>query len=419
MKAEVISIGTELLLGDITDSHAQELAKTLAEFGFVHHRRATVGDNLERCSQAISESLSRSDVVFTIGGLGPTEDDITRDAIGQALSEPLIENPEVKNLIFETMQKRNREVLPSHLRMAMMPACCMAIPNDVGVAPGLLCHKNEKWVIALPGPREEFFTVLNCLRENWFVKQATGAIVSKTARIINIPESLIERKIGDLIHGTNPTVAPYAKDAEVHLRITARAGKHELAMSLIQPVIEKLYERFQDYVYTLEDKPLEEVVLELLRLKGKSLATAESCTGGMLGERLTTIPGSSDVYLGGFITYVNKMKQEFVYVSGDDLEKYGAVSEQVARQMAEGVVKATGADYGVGITGIAGPGGATADKPVGLVYVGLSGSGGTRVLKNHYLGNRQLIRFRSTQTALIMLYEDLKGIQLETTITHE
>ncbi|HWP31093.1 MAG TPA: competence/damage-inducible protein A [Fimbriimonadales bacterium] len=407
MNAEILSIGTELLLGDIVDTNAQSLAQTLAKFGIAHYRRMTVGDNLERCVEALREALSRADVVFTIGGLGPTADDITREAIAKALGVELVHDENVEKMLREDMERRKRVWLDAHAKMAKRPACCKTLPNEGGPAPGLVCEKDGKWVIALPGPKHEFLSVLGYLEKTWFPEHREGAILSKVVRIAGITEAAVEKRIEDLIDSENPTVAPYVKLGEVHLRITARAKDEEEAEKLIAPIRTALKERFGHYAYGEDEEDLPYVVVNLLKTKRRNLATAESCTGGMLGERITSIPGASDVYVGGVITYSDEAKATHLNVARTDLQKYGAVSEEIARQMSEGVVRNFKTNYGIGITGIAGPGGGTETKPVGLVYVSLTGPRGTEVKEERFLGNRETIRFRATQTALLMLYEEL------------
>lgn len=407
MNAEILSIGTELLLGDITDTNAQALAQTLAKFGISHYRRMTVGDNLERCVEALREALSRADVVFTIGGLGPTADDITREAIAKALGVELVHDENVEKTLREDMERRKRVWLDAHAKMAKRPACCKTLPNEGGPAPGLVCEKKGKWVIALPGPKHEFLSVLEYLEKTWFPEHREGVLLSKVVRIAGITEAAVEKRIEDVINNENPTVAPYVKLGEVHLRITARARDEKEAEKLIAPIRTALKERFGHYAYGEDEEDLAYIVLDLLKTKKRTLATAESCTGGMLGERITSIPGASDVYIGGVIAYSDEAKATHLNVARADLQRYGAVSEEIARQMSEGVVRNFRTTYGIGITGIAGPGGRTETKPVGLVYVSLTSPRGTEVKEERFLGNRETVRYRATQTALLMLYEEL------------
>lgn len=253
----------------------------------------------------------------------------------------------------------------------------------------------------------EFNEVLTRFEKRWLAPRADSVILTKTFRIVGIPESVVELRVRDLIDSKNPTLNPYVKTMEVHLRIAARAKNETEAMHLIEPMAEAIRERFGRNVFSESDEDLAEVVVKLLITKKKTLAIAESCTGGMLGMRITSVPGSSEVFMGGFITYTNEMKAREIGVARYDLGKFGAVSEPVARQMAEGVKRVVQTDFGIGITGIAGPGGGSKEKPVGLVYIALSGPRGTQVLEEKFTGDREAIRYRATQVALDMLREEL------------
>lgn len=407
MTAEIVAIGTEILLGDIADTNSQRLGRLLARYGFDHHRRTTVGDNLERASSAIREALGRADVVFTIGGLGPTTDDLTREAIAEALNDQILHDIELEQRLREKLAARKRPWVSAAAKMADRPSCAIALDNPAGTAPGLLCTKNGKTVIALPGPKAEFQSVLDGSVQKWLEERSTGVLISRTVRIVGLVEASVQERLAHLFEGRNPAVAPYVKLGEVHVRVAAKAASEEEAAALIEPVVEEIKDLLGSYVYSDEDEPLEAVVLEMLRLRRQTLATAESCTGGVLAERITSIPGSSDAYVGGFVTYSNEMKARELGVARSDLNAYGAVSEPVARQMAEGARRVTGADFALAITGIAGPGGGTAEKPVGLVFIALSGPRGTEVREERFLGDREAIRARAAQVALVMIRAEL------------
>ncbi len=409
MTAEIIAIGTELLLGDITDTNSQQLAKLLAKHGVDHFRRGVVGDNLDRAAEAIKESLSRADVVFTIGGLGPTPDDLTREAICQAIGDQLLVDERYLEYLKKRTRLANREWIPSVGRMAERPSCATLLRNDIGAAPGLLCEKNGKFVIALPGPRSEFWFVAEDSVEPWLAKMSGAAMFMKTIRIVGIPESAVCEKISDLLELSHPTVAPYAKMWEVHLRVAAKERTAEDAAKTAEPIVQEIVRRFGDSVFGFDEQDLSEVVVQMLLEANKTVSTAESCTGGMLGQRITSVPGSSGTFIGGLITYTNEMKAKSLNVSRSDLERFGAVSETVACQMAEGVRRLTGSDFGIGITGIAGPGGGSELKPVGLTYIALASETGTTATENRFPGDRELIRYRATQTALDMLRRRLLG----------
>jgi nicotinamide-nucleotide amidase len=379
MTAEIVAVGTELLLGDIADTNSQALGKVLAEYGIDHLRRATVGDNLERCAQAIREALDRSDIVFTIGGLGPTQDDITAAAIADAVGEP-----------------------------QGFPLSARPIANAYGTAPGIFWQAGGKTVIALPGPRNEFGPMLDGFVREFLSGLGQGVMVSRTFRLARIPELEVERALGPLMRCTNPTIAPYAKTGEVHVRVTAKADTREEANALIEPIEGRIALLFAGHYYGTDEVSAEAATVEMLRRAGKTIATAESCTGGMLAERLTSIPGSSEVFMGGVVTYSNDAKVALLGVPKVDLNKFGAVSPKVAMWMAQGVWRKFGVDFGIGITGIAGPDGGTTEKPVGLVYVGVS-TGPTKVIEHHFMGTREGIRQRSVAAALAMIRSKLEA----------
>ncbi len=407
MTAEIVATGTEIMLGEIADTNSQALGRVFARYGVEHHRRTTVGDDLHTIVEAVKAALSRADLVITIGGLGPTYDDLTIDALAQVLGEELIVDPVLIRRLRVRMARMNRPWNPLLERMARRPPTSRPIANPEGSAVGLLTEHNGKTIVNLPGPKGEFAAVLTNFEKGWLMKRPHSVIATKTFRIVGVPESVVELRVKDLIDSKNPTVAPYVKLMEVHLRIAARADDLLAAEKLIAPMAEAIRERFGKSLFSENDEDLAEVVVRMLISKGKTLATAESCTGGMLGQRVTSVPGSSGAYLGGFITYTNELKARQVSVARYDLAKYGAVSEPVARQMAEGARRIVDSDYAIGVTGIAGPGGGTKDKPVGLVYISVAGPRGTAVSELKLTGNRETVRFRSTQIALQMLREEL------------
>lgn len=404
MTAEIVSVGTELLLGQIVDTDAPHLAAVLPEYGIACRRRQTVGDNLERATQALTEALARADLVFTIGGLGPTEDDLTREAIAAALELPLVDDDLLAERLRKLFALRKLPWTASQLRQCRYPEGARPIENPNGTAPGLICPKGEKTIIALPGPRSEFEPMVEGpIRAFLADLPSDGVLVSRMIRTCGIGESMVEEKIRHLIHGENPTVAPYAHPGEVTLRITARAPSREEGERLIEPVQREIEAMLGSAVYGYDETTLEAAVIDLLRTRQESLAVAESCTGGGLGARITSVAGSSDVFIGGAISYANAVKQELLGVSERTLDRYGAVSEPTAREMAEGARHTFGADWAVSITGIAGPGGGTPEKPVGLVFIGVAGPDGTAVEEQCFRGSRENVRQRSAQFALIQL----------------
>lgn len=408
MVAEIVSVGTELLLGQIVDTNAAYLSRVLSEVGISVYRRSTVGDNRERLLAALQQGLSSADVVFTIGGLGPTMDDITRDVLAEATGVPLVFDEGIADHLRSFFQSRGQVVLESQLRQAYVPASGKALPNPNGTAPGLLFDIPPKIVFALPGPPGEFVPILEnevlpILRE----KTGGWTIRSRVVRICGMGEAMVEDRVKDLMASDNPTLAPYAKTGEVHLRVTARAASSEEADALIGPVVAEITRRLGSHVYAFDDEPLEASVVRLLREAQLTLATAESCTGGMLAGRITDIPGSSEVFLGGVVAYSNQAKVALLGVEEGLIAAHGAVSGEVASAMASGVRDRFGASFGIGITGIAGPSGGTREKPVGLVWLALAHFDGVDVIRSQYVGMRGDIRTRATQTALTMLRDQL------------
>lgn len=404
MKAEIISIGTELLLGQIVDTHAAVASRALAECGITCLRRHTVGDNLDRIVETLVGALQRSDVVLTIGGLGPTEDDLTREAIARALGEPLIEDQDYVERLRRTFEDKGDAWTDSQLRQALRAPSCEPIANPNGTAPGLICRHGSQVIIALPGPRPEFEPMLQGAVMEQLRRLGRGTvIVSKVLRVCEMGESQVEERVRDLLASPNPTIAPLAHPGEVHLRLTASAPSLDAGQAMIAPMAAEVRARLGDAVYGEDATTLESAVVSLLRDRGQTVTVAESCTGGGLGTRITSVSGASDVFPGGVISYSNEVKARLLRVPSDVLARYGAVSRECAEAMATGVRALVGADWAVSITGVAGPTGGTPEKPVGLVYVGVAGAGGTTVIENRFVGDREAIRLRSTQAALTAL----------------
>ncbi len=404
MQAEIVSVGTEILLGQITDTNAAALGRTLAEYGIRHRWRQTVGDNLDRLTEALQLALSRSDIVFTIGGLGPTEDDLTRDGIARALGVSLIHDEDIERHLRQFFAERNREYLASQNRQASRPEGSEVIKNPNGTAPGLWCARDGKIIVAMPGPRGEFVPMLKGpVSERLAAVAGSEVIQSTVVKVAGMGESQVEEEIRPLLKSDNPTIAPYAKTGEVHLRITASAASREEAQSLIDPVVAEIEGILGAFVYGRDDEGLADSVVALLQQRHLMLAVAESCTGGGLGAMITAVSGASEVFHGGIISYSNDVKMKLLGVWPETLEHRGAVSEECAREMALGAAKATGADCALSITGIAGPGGGSKEKPVGLVYIGCTVQGRVEVEKNLFIGTRETIRDRSAINALVLL----------------
>lgn len=408
MQAEIVSVGTEILLGQITDTNAARLGRTLAEYGISHRWRQTVGDNLDRLTDALKLALSRSDIVFTIGGLGPTEDDLTRDGIARALGVELVHDDGIEQHLRAFFAERNREYLASQNRQAQRPEGAEILENPNGTAPGLWCERDGKIIVAMPGPRGEFGPMLDGPVAKRLAPLSGDQVIQSTVvKIAGMGESVVEERIRHLLKSDNPTIAPYAKTGEVHLRITASADSRDAAKGLIEPTVEKIRAELTGFVYGQDDETLASSVVDLLRERELMLAVAESCTGGGLGAMITAVSGSSDVFHGGIISYSNDVKMKLLGVSQGTLDKHGAVSPQCAEEMALGAAKATGADCALSITGVAGPGGGTKEKPVGLVYIGCAVRGRVEVEKNLFPGTRDTVRERSAISALTLLRQML------------
>lgn len=406
--AEIVSVGTELLLGQIVDSDAAELGRVLAACGVDHRCRQTVGDNLPRLVDALRTALARADIVFTIGGLGPTQDDLTREGIAEALGRPLVVDEEIVGRLRARFEERGWPWVEAQTRQAMKPEGAHIIDNPNGTAPGLACRVDGKTVIAMPGPPAEFIPMLQGPVQKLLRAMApVGVIHSRTLRVVGLGESLVEDRLRDLLESHTPSVATYAKPGEVHVRLTAKADSVEEAEAVIAPVRHEILERLGTLVYGEDDQTLEQAVVERLRALGHTVSLAESCTGGGLGARITSVPGSSEVFLGGVVAYTNRVKQNLLGVDAETLIDHGAVSAECAREMALGVLARLGSTWSLSITGIAGPGGGSAEKPVGLVYIGLAGQGGVEAVEHRFAGSREIIRQRSGQAALAMLLAKL------------
>ena len=375
MNAELISVGTEILLGNIVNTNAAYLSEKMAGLGISVYFETTVGDNEERLTMALESALSRADIVILTGGLGPTADDITKETAAKVLGLPLYEDKNVKTAIEGYFEKRMiGRITDNNWKQAMVPEGAAILHNANGTAPGLILKSKEgdKTVILLPGPPGELKPLFEEQVVPYLEKMTDCVIYSRTIKTFGLGESMLEDAIKDLMENqTNPTIAPYAKTGEVHLRVTAKATDKKEAKKLIQPVCDEILKRFHNNIYSLDEKEtLEESIVKLLRKHELKLVTAESCTGGLLAGRIVGVAGVSDVFSRGFITYSNKSKRKVLDVSKTTLNEYGAVSKQTAKEMAVGAAIAGHADVAVSVTGIAGPGGGTPEKPVGLVYIG-------------------------------------------------
>jgi len=405
MRAELLSVGTELLLGQITDTNAAYLARELAALGIDVFFKQTVGDNPERIQETLRLALSRADVVLITGGLGPTEDDLTVDAVAKALGEELIEDPAVVGHVRQFFAARGRTPTANVFKQALVPRSARVIPNTRGTAPGIHLERDGRMIFIMPGVPYEMETMMQEYVVPVLRARAGGEIIgSRVLRVTGEGESAVEMRIKDLLARTTPTIAPYAKLGEVHLRLTAKGTEETVARQIAEG--ERLVrERLGDLIYGTDEESLEEVVGRLLSSRSQTLAVAESCTGGLLAQRLTSIPGSSGYFLEGVVAYSNSAKTETLGVRAALLEAHGAVSAPAAEAMAQGIRARAGSTYALSITGVAGPGGGTAEKPVGLVYLGLATGDGAqhRRLTFGSQPGRTGIRHLAAQAALNLL----------------
>ena len=406
MVVELISVGTELLLGNIVNTNTQFLAEKCALLGLTMYHQVTVGDNHDRLAEVIRTALKRSDVIILTGGLGPTEDDLTKEVCAEVMGFPLVEDTHTHERIEEYFRNNIYKVIPdNNWKQAIVPAGCIVLDNDNGTAPGLILEKYGKSAILLPGPPNELYPLFMNQVYPYLQKLQPEVIRSQMVKICGVGESQVEDKILDLIDKQqNPTIATYAKTGEVHIRVTAKAATEEDAKKLVKPVVKEIKNRFGDYVYsTKEEETLEQAVVRLLKKYELTVTTAESCTGGLLAGRIINVPGASEVYNEGFITYSNKAKRKYLDVSKSTLKKYGAVSEQTAREMATGGVFATDSDACVAVTGLAGPDGGSEEKPVGLVYIATYMKDKVNVQKYQFKCNRAKIREQAVVKGLDLL----------------
>jgi len=413
LKAEIICIGTELLLGQIVDTNAAYLAGELADLGIDLYHKSTVGDNLERVIATLGQAWERANLLILSGGLGPTQDDLTREAIAGLLQEELEFNPEAWEQVCAYFQKTQRSVPENNRRQAMFPRSGRVILNRLGTAPAMLVEKDKHILITLPGVPSElkglWDTSFKPFLRKKMTQEGSPALNSLLVRMVGIGESAMEEKILDLIKSqTNPTLAPYASRGEISLRITAKSDNEQYNRDLIEKALDLIKERLGSYIYGYDRDNLESVVGQILRTKGRRLGLAESCTGGLIGHRITNVPGSSDYYLGGVNSYSNQLKIDFLGVAERTLAEYGAVSPETAKEMAEGIRKRTGADVGLATTGIAGPGGGTDLKPVGLVYMAVALPDRTEVERRIFPFDRIGNKESAAQAGLALLWRCLK-----------
>ena len=404
MTVEIVCVGTELLLGNIVNTNAAFLAERCAMLGIGCFYQSVVGDNHDRLFSTLKNAVGRSDLVLVSGGLGPTEDDLTKETAAEVFGLPLIEDAASKEHLISFFKTRNKTIADNNWKQAMIPQGSTPLINPNGTAPGIIIEKDEKIMILLPGPPGELRPMFVDQAEPFLKEKVHAAICSQMVKLCGIGESDAETAILDLTESKNPTVATYAKTGEVHIRVTASAEDEESAKKLLKPMVKQLKSRFGSKIYTTEEGvSLEQAIVELLATNGMVVTCAESCTGGLIASRLVNAPGASAVLKESFVTYSNRAKRTYLDVKKSTLKKHGAVSEQCAREMARGGCINTKADACIAVTGIAGPDGGTKEKPVGLVYIGCSVAGKTVVKECHFTGNRARIRESSCAEALNVL----------------
>lgn len=405
MTVELICVGTELLLGNIVNTNAAFISEQCAMLGLSMYYQSVVGDNAGRLEELLETAKKRSDIIILSGGLGPTQDDLTKETAAKVMGKELVEDVKARQEIQDFLSKRGKKITENNWKQSLVPEGSIVLYNQNGTAPGIIIEEETIRMILLPGPPNELIPLFQEQVYPYLHKLQPEIICSKMIKLCGIGESAAETEILDLIEQQeNPTVAPYAKTGEVHLRLTAKADTRSQALELIAPLEEELKHRFGDLIYTDEESvTLEMAVADLLKKYNLTAATAESCTGGLLAGRLINVPGISANFKEGYITYSNEAKEKLLEVSKDTLKKYGAVSHETAEEMAAGGAEAANADVCVAVTGIAGPGGGTEEKPVGLVYISCCCKGKLYTERNLYTGNRSKIREYSVASALTLL----------------
>jgi nicotinamide-nucleotide amidase len=412
MNAEILAIGSELLTPGRLETNAVYLTARLLECGVSVGARVTVADDAALVESAFRTALSRAELVIATGGLGPTEDDLTREAAAAALGRGLRREDTILAALRERFARYGRTMAPVNLKQADVIEGALVLPNVRGTAPGQSVETDGRWLVLLPGPPSEMQPmfeeqVLPRLR----ARRAGAVLRTRVLRIASMSESDVEQAVAPVYKAfNNPRTTILGSPGQVELHLTAEGVSPEAAEQFIESLAGALRERLLGRVYSEDGRELPEVVAALLRERGLSLALAESCTGGLLAARLSQVPGASRFLERGYVTYSNEAKRELLGVEAETLSREGAVSEAVARAMAEGARRAARADVGVGVTGIAGPEGGTPAKPVGLVFIAIDGAAGSRVRRAHFPGDRERVRFQATQAALEMLRRGLLGL---------
>jgi nicotinamide-nucleotide amidase len=413
MGTEILTVGTELLLGQIVDTNASWIAQRLAEAGIDVFHKSTVGDNVGRIEAALRQALARAEAVLTTGGLGPTEDDLTRDVVAAVLGRPLHLDPEVLAHIQRRFAHRRIPMPENNRKQAMVPEGAEVLHNPNGTAPGLFLRRQGQCVVCMPGPPAEMKPMLQeqvipRLREMFGIR---SRIVSRVLKTCGMSESRVDQAIGDYFRDMrNPTIGVLAHAGEIHVRLTCKGEDPARIDAMLDELEAKLRERLGALIFGRDEERIEAVVGGLLRTRGATLAVAESCTGGLIASRITDVPGSSEYFERGIVAYAMRAKEQVLGIPGELIRDRGAVSPEVARAMARAARRTAGTTYGLATTGVAGPSGGTPETPVGLVFVGLAWEGGEFVKEYRFHGGREQIKYRAAQMALETLRRHLLGV---------
>lgn len=408
MKAEILAVGTEILLGDIVNTNAHYLANRLKELGIFVYYQGVVGDNTKRLIDELDLAFKRSDLVITTGGLGPTKDDLTKEAAAEYFNRKLILNEEELKKIEGYFKRRNVLVTENNKKQALIPEGAIVLVNPNGTAPGCIIEQDGKILVILPGPPNEMKAMYDKTVLPYLEKKQECTLVSKTLRMIGIPEGTMADRVASYLDLENPTVAPYAKDYDVILRITAKGKDIDAGRKILEPVERELRGILNEYIYGEDEDTIESVLGTYLVKNNIKISTAESCTGGLLAGKIINYPGISEVFGEGYITYSNEAKIKNLGVSEETLTKFGAVSKETAIEMAEGAASVSGTNLAISTTGIAGPTGGTPDKIVGLVYIGIYYNGITKYKELRLSGDRQRVRNRAVNEALSFAYKEIR-----------
>ena len=411
-RAEILCIGTEILLGNIVNTNAQVISQGLAELGIYVYRSAVVGDNAQRLQEALEIAFAHNDIVITTGGLGPTYDDLSKETVAAYFGLPMELHAPSEQALRDYFARVGRPMAENNLKQAMMPKGCIVLPNPNGTAPGVIIEgtgdRAGKTAILMPGPPREMTPMFRDQVMPYLAGRSGQVLRSHIVHFFGIGESDLENQLRqEMLAMKNPTLAPYAKEGEVQLRVTASAPTPQQAEEMMGPVVQRLQERFGSLIYGVDVGDLQTALVRELAARGLQVATAESCTGGYVAKRITEVPGSSQVFHCGIVSYANEVKEQLLGVRHDTLATHGAVSPETAQEMAEGVRRVSGAQIGISLTGVAGPDGGTPEKPVGLVYLGVSSPWHSevkelRLSRGYHTNNRESIRYLASSHALAL-----------------